>query len=362
MNIPLAGDEKVTDRQRSDSEASESTARNTTTSNILDVAMKTEEHHVKVLKKIEKSLVDKVMKDRSPEARRRRRVMALRAGFGEFMCTFIFFVPVFGCLANIKTHTDGMGNPLLPSTISAFAAGFQAIAVSFAFSSISGAHFNPAISWALWLLGRLSSRRVVIYILAQLLASIIAMAVVASMYHGGNSQLYKACAVAPTSDSYTGEVFATEFFLTFIFTYVAFTVVFEDAESAKKESMSFQTLSDSKGLTLYASTPQSKTGFAPFAIGFTIFSLCLVSGESGGAFNPARLFGPAIFSGEWNLLWLYWMAQIMGSSAAALIVHLSLVYGLSKPKDEAMTVMESVNQVAPDGKLLVSAQEAADRH
>jgi glycerol uptake facilitator-like aquaporin len=359
MNIPLAGDSVTKDRPRSDSEATDNTMR---TTNILDAAMKTEEDHAKKIKKIEKSLVDKVMKDTSPEARRRRRVMALRAGFGEFMCTLIFFVPVFGCLANIKTSTTSVDSPLLSTVVSAFAAGFQAIAVSFAFSSISGAHFNPAISWALWLLGRLSSRRVVIYILAQLLASIIAMSVVASMFHGGNTQVYRACAVIPTNDSYTGEVFATEFFLTFIFTYVAFTVVFEDAESAKKESMSFQTLSDSKGLTLYASTPQSKTGFAPFAIGLTIFSLCLVGGESGGAFNPARLLGPAIFSGEWNLLWLYWIAQLMGSSAAALIVHLSLVYGLSKPKDEAMTVMESVNQVAPDGKLLSSAHEAASRH
>jgi glycerol uptake facilitator-like aquaporin len=118
-----------------------------------------------------------------------------------------------------------------------------------------------------------------------------------------------------------GKVFATEFFLTFFLTYIAFTVAFEDAENQKKESMSFKTISDSKGLTLYASTPQSKTGFAPFSIGLTIFSLNLLGGASGGAFNPGRIFGPAIFSGKWEYVYIYWLGELFGAAAAGLLVN-----------------------------------------
>ena len=183
------------------------------------------------------------------------------------------------------------------------------------------------------------------YIAVQFLASIVGMSVVASMFHSPDA-MYSACAVYPVDDSYKGEVFATEFFLTFMLTYVAFTVVFEDAESSKKETMSFQTLSDSKGLTLYASTPQSKTGFAPFAIGLTIFSLSLVGGASGGAFNPARILGPAIFSGKWDLVYLYWFAEFLGSSCAALLVQLMFRIGLKAPKQfDTMSAMEAIDNV-----------------
>lgn len=109
------------------------------------------------------------------------------------------------------------------------------------------------------------------------------------------------------SSTQLGRVFFTEYVTTFILTYTAFTVAFEDAENQKKESMSFKTISDSKGLTLYASNPQSKTGFAPFSIGLTIFSLNLVGGTSGGAFNPGRILGPAIFAGSYDYIYLYWI-------------------------------------------------------
>ena len=149
----------------------------------------------------------------------------------------------------------------------------------------------------------------IMYVVAQFIASIVSMCVVASMFRTQSQAIYDSCSVIPTDSSFLGEVFATEYFLTFILTYVAFTVVFEDIEIKKKESMSIQTLSDSKGLTLYTTTPQSRTGFAPFAIGFTIFSLNLIGGESNGAFNPARMLGPAFFSGNFKKIKFYYQLQ-----------------------------------------------------
>lgn len=319
------------DRTRADSEV------------IMQVVSAADQQKDLAEKKIERVIHDKLMRDKSPEAKAGRRRMLLRACYGEFMCSLLFYTPIFCCVAN------GTISGWQSSTISlaaAFVSGFQAIAVSFAFSSVSGAQFNSAISIALWMTGKLSNRRTVVYVLVQLLASILGMVVVACIFHGNLSSVYDALAVTPIDDNELGRVFATEFFLTFFLTYIAFTVAFEDAEHQKKETMSFKTISDSKGLTLYASTPQSKTGFAPFSIGFTIFSLCLIGGTSGGAFNPGRLLGPAMFSGKWDYIYLYWLGEVVGAACAGLLVNNMHRIGIVQPtsRSNESTAKEVVNK------------------
>lgn len=128
------------------------------------------------------------------------------------------------------------------------------------------------------------------------------------------SGMYSALAVQPINSTQLGRVFFTEFVTTFILTYIAFTVAFEDAERQKKETMSIKTISDSKGLTLYASNPQSKTGFAPFSIGLTIFSLGLVGGTSGAAFNPG-LLSRTIPCSLWHSITLSFLHNLVRSPA-----------------------------------------------
>jgi hypothetical protein len=123
-------------------------------------------------------------------------------------------------------------------------------------------------------------------------------------------------------------------------------VAFEDAEKSKKDTMSFKTISDSKGLTLYASTPQSKTGFAPFSIGLTIFSLNLIGGSSGGAFNPGRLLGPAVFSGKWDYIYLYWIGELLGAAVAGLLVTNMHRFGIESKRDE-VSATEAVKVSIP---------------
>jgi glycerol uptake facilitator-like aquaporin len=284
---------------------------------ILEVVQETDKRQDLTTKKIE-SLEEKVLRDRSPEAKAGRRRMMYRAVYGEFMCTLLFYGPIFCCIANGYVSNWGSEFTTLAA---AFVSGFQAIAICYAFSSVSGAQFNSAISFALWLTGKLSNRRVITYIAVQLCASIVGMIIVSCIFHGDMTKIYNAVAVQPVNDVYLGKVFATEFFMTFFLTYIAFTVAFEDAENQKKESMSFKTISDAKGLTLYTTTPQSKTGFAPFSIGLTIFSLNLLGGTSGSAFNPGRIFGPAIFSGKWDYVYIYWLGELFGAAAAGLLVN-----------------------------------------
>jgi glycerol uptake facilitator-like aquaporin len=62
-----------------------------------------------------------------------------------------------------------------------------------------------------------------------------------------------------------------------------------------------------------ATEPEAPAAIAPFAIGATVFAGALVTGPlTGGSFNPARSFGPAIVSGVWTAHWLYWIAPIAG--------------------------------------------------
>ncbi len=287
--------------------------------------------------KINSYIIQQVYADKSPEAKAGRRRAMVRAIYGEFICTFIFFFTVFG----VATHTSlNNWKSEYASFFSALNAGLQAVAVCYAFSNVSGAHFNPSISFALWLTGKLSNRKVVLYVAVQLLASVIAMAMVILIFNEDNNLIFDACVVEVPDKKYLGRVFATEFVLTFILTYVAFTVAFEDAENAKKENMSMKGIMQTRGLTIYATNPQSKTGFAPFVIGFTIFSLALIGGSSGGAFNQARMFGPAIISGRWDNFYLYVIGQFCGSGTAGLMVNNLHRFGIQHTNARALPGLE----------------------
>ena len=71
-------------------------------------------------------------------------------------------------------------------------------------------------------------------------------------------------------------------------------------------------------MTIYTTSGSSKAGFAPVAIGFTLGFLGLIGGTvSGGAFNPARAFGPTLVSGKgWGNHWIYWIGDLLGAGLA----------------------------------------------
>ncbi len=78
-----------------------------------------------------------------------------------------------------------------------------------------------------------------------------------------------------------------------------------------------------KYLTIYTTSGNTKAGFAPVAIGFTLGFLCLLGGSvSGGAFNPARAFGPALVTGHFDNHWVYWIGDFMGAALAGWTQHL----------------------------------------
>jgi glycerol uptake facilitator-like aquaporin len=55
-------------------------------------------------------------------------------------------------------------------------------------------------------------------------------------------------------------------------------------------------------------------GAAAIAIGATIGLGSIFAGPvSGGSFNPARSFGPALISGNFASHWIYWLAPMSGA-------------------------------------------------
>jgi glycerol uptake facilitator-like aquaporin len=109
-----------------------------------------------------------------------------------------------------------------------------------------------------------------------------------------------------------GQAFLMEAVLTFILIYVIFAVAFDTIPSVK-----VQKANSGGKLTIYTTSGQTKAGFAPIAIGFTLGFLTFLGGTvSGGAFNPARALGPAVWAWSWEFQWLYWIADFVGAGIA----------------------------------------------
>lgn len=76
--------------------------------------------------------------------------------------------------------------------------------------------------------------------------------------------------------------------------------------------------------TVYATAADPKKGslgtIAPIAIGFIVGANILAAGPfSGGSMNPARSFGPAVVSGDFSQIWIYWVGPLIGGGLAGLI-------------------------------------------
>jgi len=286
------------------------------------------EEKVKKMKTFEK-IVNERIKDNSPAARRARLKRTIRAAIGEFCCTILFLFPQMA--TNINGHLQGYPPDVIALSTS-LVAGFSAVACCFSFAHVSGANFNPAVSLALGVVKKMSKRRVLMYMLAQLLASLVAATLAVSIFNLTDNSEYTTFTqlyflTSHGDDEYrnspyvNSKVFGTEFITTFLFTYIIFLTAFQDSEKAKIESMTVKQIVDSAGLVVYTTTPSSNTAFVPFIVGFTLFSLSMTCGSSGSVFNPAILFGPAVITNQWGHIPLCFIGEFLGSCSAAIVVN-----------------------------------------
>jgi len=185
----------------------------------------------------------------------------------------------------------------------AFAAA--AIGAIYAFGHISGAHLNPAVTFSLAVRGRFPWKEVAPYGLAQIIGSVLASLVNASIIGDARMRTTSLGATYPSASfgfpsiiPYSAALI-TEIITTFI---LVLTI-------------------------LSATEKESPTGFAGIAIGLVLgINVMLAANISGGSLNPARSFGPALvqvllripFEHAFQAHWIYWLGPLLGGFLATL--------------------------------------------
>jgi MIP family channel proteins len=179
-----------------------------------------------------------------------------------------------------------------------FVFGAVVSALIYTLGHVSGAHFNPAVTLALWQGGFVRRNRVLPYLLAQVTGAIAASFVLFLAF--GN--VAKLGATLPLNNNWQQSLIL-EILLTFILMLVIF------------------------GSALDRRAPK---GFAGLAIGLTVALEAACMGPiTGASMNPARSLGPALVTGLWQHQWLYWIAPIVGAQLAT-IVYRSLSNNFSE--------------------------------
>ena len=158
--------------------------------------------------------------------------------------------------------------------------GLIVMAMIYSIGNISGAHINPAVTLGFLFAGRIDKRSVLPYIGAQLLGATIAGFVLALLFPD-HETLGSTLPGMPLM-----QTFIVEVILSFLLMFVILNV----------------------------STGHMEKGImAGVAIGGTVAVEALIGGPlTGASMNPARSFGPAIISGQFETLWLYITAPVLG--------------------------------------------------
>jgi len=192
----------------------------------------------------------------------------------EFIGTFVLVTTI-----GMTVMKPGDAGPLAPIAI-----GSALMVMVFAGGHVSGAHYNPAVTLAVFLRGKCSVNDVIPYMVTQVVAVSAAAFVV---------MFLKGAPAAEPGDVDVTKALVAEFLFTFALAYVVLNVA------------------TAKGT--------SGNSFYGLAIGFTVLTGAFaVGGVSGGAFNPAVAVGVTLMGlSKMANIWIFLVADFLGGAAAA---------------------------------------------
>jgi aquaporin Z len=213
----------------------------------------------------------------------------------EFIGTFVMMaIGISAIVLNFGTQLMGEVIPsnsvrlLLTGIL--FAGGATMVVYS-PVGRISGAHLNPAVSFAFLLERKLGVIEFLMFSSVQILGSIFA-AYLALLVWSENALKVNIGMTLPGEGYSTVFVFLVEVFITFLLV----------------------------GLIFYFLHSRSLTRFAGIAVGFLIAILVFLTAPvTGTSLNPARSIGPALASFNLSYIWLYIIAPVLGSFIAVTI-------------------------------------------
>lgn len=197
----------------------------------------------------------------------------------EFIGTF-FLVLTIGCTV------IGAGS----AVIAPLAIGAALMVMVYAGGHISGAHYNPAVTLAVLIRGKVKATDALPYIIAQIAGAAAAALIVSKHLRAGVA----VTAMAP----HVGPALLAEFLFTFALVYVV----------------------------LNAATAEGTSGnsFYGLAIGMTVMAGAFAVGDiSGGAFNPAVAVAISMLGlSSWSNIWIYLLANFGAAIVAAIVFKL----------------------------------------
>lgn len=221
----------------------------------------------------------------------------MRKNLAEFIGTFWLVLGGCGSAVLAGAYIGNLGISL--------AFGLTVLTMVYALGYISGAHLNPAVTIGLWVEGRFEGKKVIPYIISQILGAIAAAGIIYVIATGNGSDIGNFAANGYGEHSPGGyglwAALVTELVMTFAFVFIV----------------------------LGATDSRAPQGFAGVAIGLALTLVHLISiPVTNASVNPARSISQAVFVGGWAMeqLWMFIVIPLAGAVLAG------LVYKYLKPK------------------------------
>ena len=209
----------------------------------------------------------------------------LAEGIGTFVLVFIGT----GAVA-LNTVTSGLG-----SVGVAIAFGIAVLLMVRAFGRLSGAHINPAVTLGFRMTGAIGNRQALTYIVVQTAGALAASLCLYYLFPAGT-------AIGVTAPSLP----------------VAIAFIFELLITAGLMWV----------ILVIVHYPVTNGWLAGLGIGGWVAAMAFLVGPlTGASMNPARSLGPALVSGQMQMLWLYLVAPVIGAGVGVFFCRFSNTAG-----------------------------------
>jgi aquaporin NIP len=209
-----------------------------------------------------------------------------RRALAEAFATFALVFAGCGAVVADATRDGALGTVGI-----ALVFGLVIMAMIYATGHLSGAHINPAVTFAFTLTRHFRPRDAVVYVVAQLAGATGAALVLYGVWSNRPADLG---ATVPSVSA--GSALTYEVVLTALLMFVVMAV---------------------------ATDTRAVGAAAAIAIGGTVGLDALFGGAvTGASMNPARSFGPALVAGEWRDFWVYVAGPLIGATVGALAYQL----------------------------------------